>query len=303
MKARESEWAVAFRRKIDDAVLLPGKQSFSVIGNTLCYWCADPFVVEDGTSVYIFFEAYDRLKRKGLIGCREIRDGSIGDIHIIIKESHHLSYPCVYRENGHWYLIPETKDSNEITRYRAIEFPYRWEKDKVLIESITAVDSTVVSASGSSLTLMTYIFETYNKGELRIFRYEDDSKRTIAMIRDPDGRKRPAGKIFSIGDTHYRPSQLCTKVYGEAVIINKIVEFTEDSYQEEEYRMIGSNDLSLDINRKITGVHTYNRSENWEVIDVEISGFSLLRSIGLLPRLYFYIARKMRRAWRERIRG
>jgi hypothetical protein len=289
IKARESEWAIAYRKKKDGAIFEFEKQSFSLISNTIRYWCADPFLVEEGNRTYIFCEVFDRFKRKGFLGFREINEGEVGNIHIIIEEPHHLSYPFVYHEENNWFIIPETREANEIARYRAIEFPYRWEKEKVLVDHIASVDNTLFSIAPGNVKLFAYIWETFNKGELQIINLKGDSNQIIAQISDTNGRKRPAGKIFMINDVYYRPSQLSERTYGEAVIFNKIIAFKENVYQEEEFKIMGVDSLKLDTDRKITGVHTYNCSENWEVIDVEIGGFSILRTFSLLPRLYSHI--------------
>jgi hypothetical protein len=295
-KVIESEWAIAYRNKRNGEILTSEKQYFSIIKNTLRYWCADPFPVEEGTKTYIFFEAFDRIKRKGVIGYREINSNRISKINIIIKEPFHLSYPYIYREKGSWYIIPESKDLNKIIRYKSKKFPDIWEKEKILINNISAVDPTVFpycknDMKKNDMKLFTYIFESFNKGELQIFHLKDNSQTIICNIEDLDGRKRPAGKICIVNNIYYRPSQLCTRSYGEAIIFNKILCLTDNSYEETEYKMLTVKEISLDRTLKITGVHTYNDSENWEVVDVEISGVSLIRIIGFIPRIY-HIAKR-----------
>ena len=324
-RAMESEWAVAYRRKENGEILNPGRKSFSLMKNTFRYWCADPFPAEEGDKAYVFFEAYDRLKRKGVIGYREFQGDGIGRIRIAIEEPFHLSYPYIYKEGGTWYLIPESKDSNQIIRYRSSAFPRKWIKDKVLVDSISAVDTTLlcdhVTAADVApqysfmaadttpicdrtparepvhrveLKLITYLWECFNSGELQILRITDHSRSIICRISDPTGRKRPAGKIFRIGEHAYRPSQLCTKAYGEAVIFNRITESSGSNYAEDECRLLTVSEINLDRVVKISGVHTYNQSENWETIDVEIRGCSLIRIFGNIPRVYYLIRRKQR---------
>ncbi|SCZ76078.1 glucosamine inositolphosphorylceramide transferase family protein [Acidaminobacter hydrogenoformans] len=294
LKVKVSEWAIAYRRKTEGAPWDFNTPPYTVLGNAFRYWCADPFVVEEGGRTFVFFEAFDRYKRKGLLGCREIFGDGIGEIRIVIEESHHLSYPCVFKENENWYLIPETKDANEIARYRAVDFPYQWEKEKVILNQIAVVDNTVYSITAGNLTLLTYIWQIFNRGELMILNLTEASNKIIARIDDPNGRKRPAGNLFKLNGVWFRPSQLNTRVYGEAIIFNEILKFTEDAYEEKEYKVIGVKDLKLDKNVRVTGVHTYNRSENWEVIDVEINGFSINRTLEMLPRLYSVIKKTLR---------
>ncbi|MDF2999970.1 MAG: hypothetical protein K0Q48_89 [Bacillota bacterium] len=312
----ESEWAVAYRKKQDGAILNSQPQKFYLLKNTLRYWCADPFPVEAGERTYVFFEAYDRMKRKGVIAYREIGVKKPGGIHIILEEPFHLSYPCVYREKENWYLIPESREAGHIVKYRARHFPDLWEQDRILIDGIEAVDTTVLPAESAHFTdsdgnkgiepahsgdsdadkklhLILYLWERRNKGTLQVVQRQDKLWRTICQIDDPNGRKRPAGKVFRFQSSYYRPSQLCTRTYGEAIILNRVA-FTDQTYTEEEYRMITKNDICLDIETRIKGVHTYNSSEAWEVIDVELEGFRLVRFIGIVPRIYQKIKKKLK---------
>lgn len=292
-KAIESEWCIAYRNKKTGGILIDKRHCFSLIKNTLRYWCADPFPVEEGEKNYIFFEAFDRIKRKGAIGYREITGNKISKLKIVIEEPFHLSYPYIYGENGSWYIIPEAKDSHQILRYKAKEFPDIWEREKILIDNIPAVDTTVISYNNNDMILYTYLFESFNKGVLQIIKLNGISESIVHAIADANGIKRPAGKVFEIGNFRYRPSQLCTTTYGEAIIFNKILDFTDSAYTETEYKRITVGDIILDRTVKITGAHTYNSSENREVIDVEIRGISLLRIASLIPRVYYCIKRSL----------
>ena len=57
-------------------------KEFTVLPNTIRYWAADPFIISVGEKEYLFFEMFDRLKSKGLIGYREINGDKIGKMKI-----------------------------------------------------------------------------------------------------------------------------------------------------------------------------------------------------------------------------
>jgi hypothetical protein len=301
-KAFGHEWALAYRSKRNGEILYAERQCFTLINNSLRYWCADPFLAEEAGKTYIFFEAYDRLKRKGVIGYRKIDGDQTGKLNIVIEEPFHMSYPYIYKEDGSWFMIPETKDINRIVRYRAINFPGLWERDKVLADNIPAVDSTVFSCKDGCMELFTYLYESFNKGELQLLQITEENKCIRYRYADLDGKKRPAGKCCRIGSYCFRPSQFCTKSYGEAIIFNKIQCLDSDSYEETESRRITTAEISLDRFLSITGTHTYNSSENWEAIDVEIRRFSILRILCLMPRLYREAIKRLGRkeTWIER---
>ncbi len=286
-----SEWSLALRpNQGEGRILERGMQSFTLLKNTLRYWCADPFIVESREGSYIFFEAFDRVSRRGFIGCRKVEKGEAGKINIILRESFHLSYPCIYSQGETWYMIPETKDKNRIMRYRASRFPDKWERDITLVDNVKAVDSTVLLGGETDLTLLIYIWESFNKGQLQMINLKPGSEdvSVMASMRDEYGLMRPAGNLFVAEGKLIRPSQICTDRYGEGIVFNEVL-CKKDSYDEQEYRRLTAEDIVLSKRIKIKGVHTYNHSDNWEVIDVEIGGISLVRLIDLIPRLYRYI--------------
>jgi hypothetical protein len=287
------EWIIGYRRKGQNPLLNAKKPEFTLINNTVRYWCADPFLVEDGDKTYLFFEAYHRFKRKGAIGYREIGEEKIGRIKIIINEPFHLSYPYIYKEDDAWYIIPESKDANQIIRYKSTAFPVRWEQEKVLVNEISAVDSTLHPDHDGGMRLLTYTIGASGKAaELQLLHLKDGVCDITWRIEDTERRKRPAGKLFEVDDIFYRPSQLCTRTYGEALIMNRIWDLGEGSYQEEEVKVIHADDIKTNQTIRLSGIHTYNSSENWEVIDVLMTGFSLLRILTFIPRAYHFMIKK-----------
>jgi hypothetical protein len=262
-----------------------------VVKNSVRYWCADPFIIEENDKVYIFFEAYDRFTNKGSIGYREVNGNVIGKMKIIINEQYHLSYPFIYFDNGSWYMIPESGMSNKIIRYKAKRFPDLWEKEKVLIDSIPAVDTTVFSYDGYNMRLFTYIQDkSFHSGELKFINLNEAEGIRIHTTKDLGGTKRPAGRIYEKDGILYRPSQLCTNFYGEAIIINKIISVSNDCYSEEDYKIIRAEDIRLNPEKRIQGIHTYNSSDNLEVIDIQTRKINI---ISFIATVYKYILGKI----------
>ena len=93
------EWNIAIRKKEDKSLWEKGGESkeFAVLPNTIRYWAADPFIISVGGKEYLFFEMFDRLKSKGLIGYREIHGDKIGKMKIAYEASHHLSFPFIFK--------------------------------------------------------------------------------------------------------------------------------------------------------------------------------------------------------------
>src|SRR5690606_37026312 len=48
------------------------------------------------------------------------------------------------------------------------------------------------------------------------------------------GATRPAGNVFSVEGSLFRPSQDCSTTYGGALVINQILALTQDRFEERE---------------------------------------------------------------------
>lgn len=103
---------------------------------------ADPFPVVLNEKLYIFCEKYDGIIKKGeivVIICNEKNY----DVHTIISESFHLSFPFIFKYNGAFYMCPESSQITEIRLYKCVEFPNIWNYHQTIIKSINAVDPII----------------------------------------------------------------------------------------------------------------------------------------------------------------
>jgi len=75
-------------------------------------------------------------------------------------------------------------------------------------------------------------------------------------------RARPAGTLFYEEGRLIRPSQDCGKAYGYALVFSEVLTLSETEYEE---RQIGRLDPGLVAG--CVGTHTYNRTEQFEVVD------------------------------------
>jgi hypothetical protein len=74
--------------------------------------------------------------------------GKLGKPQRIIESSYHLSYPFVFKWEGVYFLVPESSENHTIELYRCVDFPNRWELEKVIMDDITAVDPTLFEHNG-----------------------------------------------------------------------------------------------------------------------------------------------------------
>ncbi|NQY09674.1 MAG: hypothetical protein HRT71_09195 [Flavobacteriales bacterium] len=66
----------------------------------------------------------------------------------ILEKDYHLSYPFVFEGDGTYYVIPEGKVNNNIELYKCLQFPFKWELEKVIMDDIAAIDTTVHFENG-----------------------------------------------------------------------------------------------------------------------------------------------------------
>lgn len=273
-------WNVAFRAKPTGTILSDTDAAFHVIPNAFRYWAADPFVVEREGKAYIFAELYDYILRRGVLGYCVIENGKPGKWIPVIQEEYHLSYPCLTEQDGQMYMMPESEAGKVLTVYQAVEFPNKWEKCPVLRSNVKFADTTPFPKTGMCLAL-THQVEDQERPRLML----TDLRGTVDDRVIPEAvpfRSRPAGHVFAVDGKTVRPAQYsedCGNGYGKGLIFYEC-ELTEDlRYREREIGMLHPEDLRYDRPVFLDGMHTYNSSEHYEVIDIKTRRFNILNLI------------------------
>jgi hypothetical protein len=231
---------------------------------------ADPHIIRKDDRYYIFIEDFDYKKGKGIISCLTVdQSGNHTSPIPVLEENYHLSYPCVFEWNDHYYMVPESSANRTIDLYECTEFPGKWVHKLTLMDSINAVDNTLLFHN-DKWWLFTGVSENEGSSpevELFIF-YSDDlfTNQWQAHLLNPlksDAKDaRPAGKIFHKDGKLFRPSQDCSKFYGYGIDLNEIVVLSENEYKE---KTVAS--IRPDWDKKILATHTYGTEGNLKVID------------------------------------
>ncbi|MCH5315041.1 MAG: hypothetical protein J1E81_03930 [Eubacterium sp.] len=280
--------AVRFNKDDNTSILNDTVNQFTVVKDTYRYWTADPFLVKENGKYYLFFEAYDRLKRKGLLGYREITDNSFGDIKIIYESNKHLSYPFIYKNDDTYYIVPESNKQGELFRLKCTGFPDKWEKETLLLKD-NLVDTTIYTDSdGVNYYISERVDERNIFDRVDLFYEENGELKECESnpVKVDASNARGAGKLFEFEDKLIRPSQDCDKAYGEKLNFNQVLSISKNGFKEKPYRTICVNEIKLDKNYNFVGIHTYNRLDNVEVIDLKIPNkFNFLSSIGAVIKL------------------
>lgn len=97
---------------------------------------ADPFLYIQGDVLYLFFETKNAITMQGDIGvARSIDNGASWEqMGVVMDEEWHLSYPYVFDYNGQIYMMPEGSKKGDLRLYRAVDFPLKWELEKVILK-------------------------------------------------------------------------------------------------------------------------------------------------------------------------
>ena len=258
-------WSVAVNVAPGQNPLEPRMTDFQEIKSPAGTFWADPFILQREDKNYLFVEEFVYRSSKGHLAFVELDSAGNYLRHgpIIEKESH-LSYPFVFEWEGETYLVPENSASGEVTLYQCTEFPDKWVKKSTLLSGVSSVDPTLFHHEGRWWLFISEGRVTFD--ELCIYHADSLAGPWIPHKRNPvkaDVRSsRPAGKIFQHEGQLYRPAQDCTREYGYAIVINRILELSPDSYREEEVSRI-----LPDWRPDLHGTHMFNHAGNVTVID------------------------------------
>ena len=245
-------------------------------------WCADPFVIENGSNKYIFVEQYSKDKDKGSIGYFEFVDGKPVSQGIIIENTYHMSYPDVFKYGDRYYMIPESSANNSVDLYVAEHFPDIWKKEKSLITGKKYVDSTVYQ-DNSGLYLISYTM--IGGYEIHVFMLNMKSKEVelISKKRYEKNVARPGGRLFIENGKLLRPAQDCSRKYGEALILYQVDALNRDGYFEE-HELKRIEICSIKTPLESDRIHHLTIDSTYRAIDLYQERFDPLHFLKILIR-------------------
>lgn len=260
-------WTIAYRKRQGASTLLSDvKTPFKVIPNNWRYWYADPHLICRDGKTWVFAEAYDRILRRGVISCSSITESGPTPWTVVLKQPYHLSYPHLLCSGEDVYMIPESYVGNEIAVFKAVHFPDHWEKTAVLKTGDEPVDSTVFHFGGQRWMLTMIMSGGVDR--LMLYALSDDGELGEGFcVREADTNVRPAGHLFWSGDKLIRPAQDCTESYGCALNFYEVVNVTAGGYEEKLIRKIYPEEVNSNLKDAPQGLHTYNFTDSYEVID------------------------------------
>lgn len=255
----QDHWHVALRR---------GARTFKVIEDDGGRFYADPFLQTWQGRTFLFVEEYPYATRRGVISAAEI----VGDQLLappipVLTRPYHLSYPFVFEHGGDVYMLPETGENRSLELYRAIDFPWKWELKKVLMEGAVFSDATPLFHDG-----LWWIFVTADsigvstQDQLSIFYSESLEGVWTAHRANPvksDSRSsRPAGRLIQQNGRLFRPAQDCDGDYGAGLVWFEITELSPERFSE---RKIAAWDARVELGAM--GLHSFDQLGELHAID------------------------------------
>lgn len=278
-------YAVGIREVSDDSEGMDFSQNpFHMLMPTENEWYADSFCFDDDGVYYLFMEIMGRNGGKGTLGVASYTPGKgFSSVTEILREGFHLSYPNVFKYGNDYYMLPETNEAKQIRLYKAVEFPYKWELHKVLLDDGRRyVDTSYYQLSESRYFLFSHdmtdrVNEEVDEGSvIKCFCLDMESLEltSVDWIRDAVN-DRPGGNVLSIGGKSYRVLQDCSRVYGEKLKLYEIVRLDDAKceYQEIFAGEITADRIPTNIKRKYERIHTLTMNGNLEAVDLLYNRF------------------------------
>ena len=256
---------------------------------------ADPFLFVKEDILYLFYE-HKLWQGPGVLNMVSTTDLKHWSKPVtVLKEPYHLSFPWVFEEEGHIYMIPETGAGHEIRLYEATDSCLtKFELVKVLMKESSGkkyvmpfADNCIYKKDG-----MYYLFTQV--------KYEDDINTLELYISDSlMGEYRPhpsspiqrsqkmgrnAGSLLEIDGKLLRFSQDCTVHYGDNVHVSEITAISPTTYNE---HLIKENIIPIDDKFYINGGHQFNAIQfkgRW-IVATDAKEYHQLNGHKLLDKL------------------
>lgn len=268
-------WTVAFRSRTDKLLYQGNAKEFRAIRPSVRYWIADPFLLKYRQTNYLFVEMFDRFSGKGVIGVAKLKNGKCGRFHVCLDLPHHLSYPCLFEKDGVIYMMPECSGSGEVTVFKAVQFPLKWEPAYTVCKGQYVDTTPVFAENGEIMCYLSSRFDEMQGGNDNLCMI--DTIGNVQVIAENCRVVRPAGHLIQDGII-LRPAQDDTDTYGCGLFFYRVNEIGEANFAESKMLRVctqgckkDKDDLAIEIagdSRSFIGVHTYNQNEDYEVIDL-----------------------------------
>lgn len=200
---------------------------------------ADPFGLWRDGRLHVLVEGYDYRTRHGWIEAMILdQDYAVIERRMVLTEPWHLSYPFVFEADGETWMLPEASRSGRLILYRAVEFPWVWERACDLVLDCVPVDATPLFHAGRWWLFYTSADREQDKMTALHVAYADRltgpwTAHPLNPVRVDAGSARPGGTPVVDGDTIWLPVQDCRQTYGGAIRPLRITTLTPEAFAAE----------------------------------------------------------------------
>lgn len=275
------QWYLAYHRSAGATTAAPSAAEvalapeidlarYNVIAPPADRFWADPFPLCVGGKEYLLIEELIFAEGVGTLAVLELgADGPVGTATTILKKPYHLSYPYIFTYEGTTYLLPETALEGRLELYRAVRAPYEWVFDRTLIEGPMLMDATIEAIDGRWWMFACEARPQRQPWTDLLLYYADSplgpwTPHPRSPVVSDVRYARPAGRLFRRDGALLRPAQDCSRTYGGAISLRRIVTLTPTDYAEVEEQYLAGGE-----ERGISGPHTLNRAGALSVIDLK----------------------------------
>jgi len=199
------------------------------------FFVADPFMIQEKGTWYLFFEVKNKRSDHGDIGLAVSKDGLNWNYRqIVLDEPFHLSYPYVFKWEDDYYMIPESSKDKSVRLYKADNFPTKWVFIKKILSGRSYNDSSIVFFNN-----FWWIFTTPVKNHDTLSLYYANTlfgpwkeHPKSPVIKGNAHIARPGGRLLIDDGRLFRFAQDDKPDYGNQVHAFEITELSVNSYIE-----------------------------------------------------------------------
>jgi hypothetical protein len=196
---------------------------------------ADPFLVEDNSRWYLFFEIMNASTKHGDIGLAISEDGLNWEYkQTVLDEPFHLSYPYVFAWESQHFMIPESQAADSVRLYRAENFPLQWSFVTALLQG-EYEDPSIFRHKDNW-----WLFVGTDDGSTLRLYHADDLTGPWAehpkspIIADDANVARPGGRVLVSDERLFRFAQDGVPTYGNQLRVFEITKLSITDYAEKE---------------------------------------------------------------------